>query len=111
MEILEEASQRLTQTLGQELMFLKALTSESLGAETLDVYPLLIHAIQDLLGLRFRDKPIQVEINGEPLEDCRGSLVFPFEPYTMEVILQIEWLGASANQGQRPRPGGGQAQR
>ena len=87
-EILEEASQRLTQTLGQELMFLKALTSESLGAETLDVYPLLIHAIQDLLGLRFRDKPIQVEINGEPLEDCRGSLVFPFEPYTMEVILQ-----------------------
>jgi signal transduction histidine kinase len=87
-EILEEASQRLTQTLGQELMFLKALTSGSLGSETMDVYPLLIHSIQDLLGLRFRDKPIQVEINGEPLEHSRGSLVFTFEPYALEVILQ-----------------------
>ncbi len=87
-EILEEASQRLTQTLGQELMFLKALTSESLVSGNMDVYPLLIHAIQDLLDLRFRDKHIQVEINGEPLEHCTKSLVFAFEPYAMEVILQ-----------------------
>jgi signal transduction histidine kinase len=87
-EILEEASQRLSQTLGQELMFLKALTSESLVSATVDFYPLLVHAIQDLLDLRFRDKHIQVEINGEPLEHCTGSLVFAFEPYAMEVILQ-----------------------
>ncbi len=87
-EILEEASQRLTQTLGQEVMFLKALTSESLASGTSDFYPLLIHAIQDLLDLRFRDKQIQVEINSEPLEHCKKSLVFAFEPYTMEVILQ-----------------------
>ena len=38
--------------------------------------------------MRFRDKAIQVEINGEPLEHCSGSLVFAFEPYAMEVILQ-----------------------
>jgi signal transduction histidine kinase len=87
-EILEEASQRLTQTLGQELMFLKALTSESLGSGTMDLYPILIHAIQDLLDLRFRDKPIRVEINGEPLEQFEGSLIFAFEPYALEVILQ-----------------------
>jgi signal transduction histidine kinase len=87
-EILEEASQRLSHTLGQELMFLKALTSESLVSGTTDFYPLLFHAIQDLLDLRFRDKHIQVEINGEPLEHCTGSLVFAFEPYVMEVILQ-----------------------
>ena len=87
-EILEEASQRLTQTLGQELMFLKALTSESLGSGTTDIYPLLIHAIQDLLDFRFRDKHIQVEINGAPWERCRESLVFAFEPYALEVILQ-----------------------
>jgi len=87
-EILEEASQRLTQTLGQELMFLKALTSDSMFSGTTDIYPLLIHAIQDLLAFRFRDKSIQVEINGEPWEQCRESLVFAFEPYALEVILQ-----------------------
>lgn len=87
-EILEGASQRLTQTLGQELLFLRALTSESLVAGTRDFYPLLIHAVQDLLDLRFRDKDIQVEIDGHPLEDCTGSLMFAFEPYSMEVILQ-----------------------
>jgi len=87
-EILEEASQRLTHTLGQELMFLRALTSETLVAGTMDFYPLLIHAVQDLLDLRFRDKDIKVEIDGEPPERCTGSLVFAFEPYSMEVILQ-----------------------
>jgi signal transduction histidine kinase len=87
-EILEEASQGLTQTLGQELLFLKALTSESLAPGVRDLYPLLIHSIKDLLDLRFRDKDIRVEINGQPLEQCQDSLVFAFEPYTMEVILQ-----------------------
>lgn len=87
-DILDEASQRLTQTLGQELMFLRALTSESLVAGTMDFYPLLIQSVKDLLNLRFRDKDIQVEIDGEPLERCAKSLVFVFEPYSMEVILQ-----------------------
>jgi two-component system osmolarity sensor histidine kinase EnvZ len=40
------------------------------------------------LGLRFREKEIRVEINGHPLKNCRDSLAFPFEPHTMEVILQ-----------------------
>ncbi len=87
-DILEEASQRLTQTLGQELMFLRALTSESLVAGTQDIYPLLVHSVQDLLDLRFRDQDIRVEIDGQPPERCTGSLVFAFEPYSMEVILQ-----------------------
>jgi len=87
-DILEEASQRLTQTLGQELMFLRALTSEALMAGNQDIYPLLVHAVQDLLDLRFRDKDIRVEIDGKPPEEATGSLVFAFEPYSMEVILQ-----------------------
>ena len=29
-----------------------------------------------------------MEINRLPLELCQESLVFPFDPYTMEVILQ-----------------------
>lgn len=87
-EILEDAAQRLTQTLGQELLFLKALTSDSLIRRTRDFYPLLISSIKELMGLRFRDKDIRVEINGKPLEECQDSLVFAFEPYTMEVILQ-----------------------
>ncbi|MEW6386250.1 MAG: HAMP domain-containing sensor histidine kinase [Thermodesulfobacteriota bacterium] len=87
-EILEEASQRLTQTLGQELLFLKALTSESLVPGKRDFYPLLIHSINDLLNLRFRDKELKVEIDGESLEHCHKSLVFTFEPYTLEVVLQ-----------------------
>ena len=87
-EILEEAAQRLTHTLGQELLFLKALTSESLAAAPRDLYPLLIHSIQDLMELRFRDKAVQVEMNGKPFSECQDSLVFPFDTYSMEVILQ-----------------------
>jgi signal transduction histidine kinase len=87
-EILEEAAQRLTHVLGQELLFLKALTSDSLTRSSRDFYPFLIHCVQDLLGLRFREKEVRVEINGQPLEKCRESLVFSFEPYTLEVILQ-----------------------
>lgn len=87
-EILEDASQRLTHVLGQELLFLKALTSDSLTRSSRDFYPFLVHCVQDLLGLRFREKEVRVEINGLPLEKCRESLVFSFEPYTLEVILQ-----------------------
>jgi signal transduction histidine kinase len=38
--------------------------------------------------LRFYDKEIKVEINGLPLEAEQPPLIFAFEPYTMEVILQ-----------------------
>jgi signal transduction histidine kinase len=88
MAILEEAAQRLTHTLEQELLFLKALTSHVLPSVPKDFYPFLIHCVDDLLGLRFREKEIRVEINGHPLKNCQDSLAFPFEPYTMEVILQ-----------------------
>ena len=86
--ILEEAAQRLTHTLGQELLFLKALTSESLVAVPRDFFPLLRHSIQDLMELRFREKTIHVEINGKTFSECQDSLIFPFETYSMEVILQ-----------------------
>jgi signal transduction histidine kinase len=87
--VLEEAAQRLTRTLGQELLFLKALTSDTLMAVPQDFYRLLTHCIQDLKGLRFREKEITFTLDGHPLEDrCPAGLVFPFEPYTMEVILQ-----------------------
>jgi signal transduction histidine kinase len=86
--VVEDAAQRLTHTLGQEVLFLKALTSDTLHLTSRDFYPVLIHCIEDLKELRFRDKQIQVQIEGCSCEECRCSLVFPFEPYTMEVILQ-----------------------
>lgn len=86
--ILEEASQRLSQTLGQEVMFLKALTSSTPAPDPIDLYPLLRGAIRDLLELRFRDQEIQVEINGRLWEQCQDPLFLVFEPYAMEVILQ-----------------------
>jgi signal transduction histidine kinase len=48
----------------------------------------LRHAIQDLLELRFQEKQIRVEINGQALTKPCAPVVFAFEPYTMEVILQ-----------------------
>ncbi|MFA5112268.1 MAG: HAMP domain-containing sensor histidine kinase [Desulfobaccales bacterium] len=87
-DILDDAAQRLTSTLSQELLFLKALTSEAQALEPRDFYPVLIRAIQDLLELRFRDKPIRVDLNRQPMEACHDSLIFAFEPYAMEVILQ-----------------------
>jgi signal transduction histidine kinase len=87
-DILEGTAQRLTTTLNQEVRFLKALTSDTLTLEEQEFYSLLIPAIKDLLELRFRDKEIRVEINHQPLEECHDSLVFAFEPYAMEVILQ-----------------------
>jgi signal transduction histidine kinase len=86
--VVEDAAQRLTHILGEEVHFLKALTSDTLALTPRDFYPLLIHCINDLKGLRFRDKEIQVVINGCSCAECQCSLVFPFEPYTMEVILQ-----------------------
>ena len=87
-DILEDTAQRLTTTLNQEVRFLKALTSEAAALAEQEFYSLLIHAIKDLLELRFRDKEIRVDINHQPLEECHDSLVFAFEPYAMEVILQ-----------------------
>jgi signal transduction histidine kinase len=87
--ILEEAAQRLTHTLGQELLFLKALTSDTLAPAPQDFYHVLIHCIKELRRLRFREKEIRVTLNGQSLEEsCPVGLVFPFEPYTTEVILQ-----------------------
>lgn len=86
--ILAEASQRLSRTLTDELRFLKALQSNGLTPASQDFFPVLRHAIQDLLELRFREKKIRVEINGQPLAEPCAPLVFAFEPYTIEVILQ-----------------------
>jgi signal transduction histidine kinase len=86
-EVLEATAQRLTDILGHELYFLKALTSESLTPESRDLYPLLISSIGDLLNWRFRDNEIRVEIDGRPLEECRSSLTFPFQSYPVEIIL------------------------
>lgn len=86
--MLVDTSRRLSATLGRELTFLKALTGEMSAPQPHDLYPVLAEAIGDLLDTRFRDKHIQVEINGRPLEAAREPLVFDFERVTMEVILE-----------------------
>ena len=86
--ILEDASRRFASTLTEELRFLKALQSDGLTLAPQDFFPVLRHSIQELLDLRFRDKDITVEINGQPMQEFCAPLVFPFEPYMMEVILQ-----------------------
>jgi len=86
--ILEDASRRLTSTLTEELRFLKALQTDGLTLAPQDFFPVLRHSIQELLDLRFRDKDITVEINGQPMQEFYAPMVFPFEPYLMEVILQ-----------------------
>jgi len=95
--ILEQASQRLTHTLGQELLFLRALTSDSPAIEPRDLYPFLVHCVQELLDLRFREKHLRVDLNGLPLEECQDSLVVPFDPHIMEVILQNVLSNAMKN--------------
>ena len=85
--ILADTSKRLSETLGRELTFLKALTSGLLAPRPHDLYPVLVDVIRDLLEARFRDKTILVEINGQPLAKSRQPLVFNFELVTMEVIL------------------------
>ena len=86
--ILSETAQRLSETLGNELILLKALTIESLNSQPHDIYPILVNSIQELLRFRFQEKTIRVEVNGRPWEECQDSLVFIFEPNAMEVILQ-----------------------
>ncbi|MGQ9688527.1 MAG: sensor histidine kinase [Desulfobaccales bacterium] len=86
--ILEDTAQRLTHTLGQELLFLRALTSTTPASASQDFYPLLERCVRDLLDLRFREKPLTVTINGKPFGEPQGSLRLPFEPHIMEVILQ-----------------------
>ncbi len=87
LEVLDDAARRLNQTLSQELMFLRIVTSEQLRPEPQDFIPLLVRCVRELQALRFRDREIRVEINGRALADCQDSLVFAFEPATMEVIL------------------------
>jgi signal transduction histidine kinase len=86
--VLDEAARRLNATLARELLFLRALTSETLALEHRDLYPLVKEAVRDLLSLRFRDKDLTVEINGRPWEECRDSLTFSFEPTSLEVMVQ-----------------------
>jgi signal transduction histidine kinase len=86
--ILDDTAQRLSLALKKELGFLKALTAETPTLESRDFYSFLIACIQELLDLRFQDKKIRVEINGQPFQECRDSLEFPFEPNVMEVICQ-----------------------
>jgi len=95
--ILEETCQRLTHTLGQELLFLRALTSNQPAIEPHDFYPFLERCIHDLLDLRFRDKPVRVEINGLPLDGSHNSLVALFDPHIMEVVLHNVLANAMKN--------------
>ncbi len=95
--ILEDTSQRLTHTLGQELLFLRALTSNTPAMEPRDIFPFLEHCIHDLRGLRFREKNIRVEINGRPPGESQESLILSFEPHIMEVVLQNILTNAMKN--------------
>ena len=88
LSILEATAQRLNQKLGQEVRLLKALTSDSVKAQPREFYTFLKQNVQELIDLRFREKKLRVEINGRPLEEGSGHLAFPFEPYSMEIILQ-----------------------
>jgi signal transduction histidine kinase len=95
--ILEEASQRLNHTLGQELLFLRALTTPNPALEPRDFFPFLQTCVQDLLALRFREKDLRVEINGVPLGENHESLILAFDPHIMEVILQNLLTNAMKN--------------
>jgi signal transduction histidine kinase len=86
--ILEETAQRLNKKLEQEVRLLKALTTDTIKAQPKEFYTFLKQNLQELMDLRFREKELRVEINGRPLEECREHLAFPFEPYSMEIILQ-----------------------
>ena len=72
----------------EELVLLKALQSSDLPLEPQDFFPVLRHAIQELLALRFQGKEIEVKINGKSLDEPTLPLVFAFEPHIMEIILQ-----------------------
>ena len=87
-DILKSAAERLSTTLGQEVSFLKAVTSEAMTAQPADLHALIATAVRDLLTWRFREKALQVEINGRPWAESQGALIFSFEPYSMEIVLQ-----------------------
>jgi hypothetical protein len=76
--ILENTAQSLTDTLGKELMYLRAFTQTSLSHDPQDLYPFLINSAKSLMRLRFRDKDIKVEINARPVEVSKDSLFFSF---------------------------------
>jgi signal transduction histidine kinase len=95
--VLEQTSQRLTHTLGQELLFLRALTSNTPAMEPRDLYPFLEHCVQDLQGLRFRDKDLRVDLNGRPLGGNHGQLIVSFDLHIMEVVLQNLLTNAMKN--------------
>jgi signal transduction histidine kinase len=82
------ASKSLSTSLTEELVFLKALQSCDLLSEPQDFFPVLRHAIQELVELRFQGKEIEVKINGNSMDEPTSPLVFAFEPYTMEIVLQ-----------------------
>jgi signal transduction histidine kinase len=88
LSIIEATAQRLNQKLGQEVRLLKALISDSVKAQPREFYTLLKQNVEELMNLRFREKKLRVEINDRPLEECSEQLTFPFEPYSMEIILQ-----------------------
>lgn len=85
---LVDTTQRLSETLGKELTFLKVLTGSTLMPQSRDIYPVLIGAIRGLVELRFRDKRIEVRINNQPYEKCNESLAFNFDLAAMQVILE-----------------------
>lgn len=85
---LVETTQRLNETLGKELTFLKILSGSTLVPQLRNVYPVIIGAIQDLLSLRFRDKQIEVLVNGQPFDQYQNTLVFNFDLAAMQVILE-----------------------
>ncbi len=86
--ILEATAQRLNQKLGQEVRLLKALTSDSVKPQPREFCTFLKQNVEELIDLRFQEKKLRVDINGQPLEECSEHLAFPFEPYSMEIILQ-----------------------
>jgi signal transduction histidine kinase len=85
---LNSAARDLEETLTKELQLLRALSSDCMILVPQDLYSVLGSSIQTLLGLRFQEKEIKVEINGRPWEECRETLPVQFEPYTTEVVLQ-----------------------
>jgi signal transduction histidine kinase len=85
---LDSAASELEATLTKELQFLRALATDCMIFTPQDLYSILVSSIKILLELRFQEKEIEVEINGRPWDECQETLLFQFEPYTTEVVLQ-----------------------
>ena len=86
--ILEETSKKMNNTLDTEVKFLRALTINTPTIKTENIYAILINSIRNLLDLRFKGKTVEIDINGNPFTECQEVILFPFEPYAMEVILE-----------------------